>query len=45
MFRRDFWGQFAGMKTDGDVDNYERTLMPSEVLIKKNTKKRDAEIA
>ena len=45
IFLKEFWGHYAGITTGQDVDNYERTLMPNEASLKKDEKKRDAEIA
>ena len=39
------WGHFAGIATSGNVDNYERSQMPTEGDLKKSDKLRDAEIA
>lgn len=39
------WGHFSGISTVGNVDNYERALMPSEGELKRADKVRDSEIA
>jgi len=45
MFLKEYWGHFSGIQTSGDVNNFERTLMPSEEMIKKDKKNRDKDIA
>lgn len=46
IFKKEMWGHFAGMPTTSEnVDNYERSQMPSEFDLKKSDKTRDSEIA
>ena len=45
IFKKELWGHFSGIATSGNVDNYERALMPSEGELKRADKIRDSEIA